>query len=189
MRRTAEDAAGTRASLLDAVLAVVARRGYSATRLDEVATEAGVTRGALYHHFKAGKAELFNAAVAARWGELAGHVFAALDEPGEPLHRIERFIATYVHRVGTEPRFRELLEVLILRTGPTPELQAGREDKERSIDGWREALMPLLRQARLRPGLEPEDAAAIVITVLYGVTAQRGGNDRIAEIIVRGLAP
>jgi AcrR family transcriptional regulator len=39
------------ASLLDAALRVFARRGYRAARLDDVADEAGVTKGAIYHYF------------------------------------------------------------------------------------------------------------------------------------------
>ncbi len=37
--------------LLDAALRVFASRGYRNTRLEEVAAEAGVTKGAVYHHF------------------------------------------------------------------------------------------------------------------------------------------
>src|SRR5687768_7926109 len=57
VRRTKEDAAATRAAVLDASLRVFSRKGYAATRLEEVAAEAGVTRGAVYWHF-ADKAEL-----------------------------------------------------------------------------------------------------------------------------------
>ena len=39
------------ASLLDAALRVFARRGYRAARIDDVADEAGVTKGAIYHYF------------------------------------------------------------------------------------------------------------------------------------------
>jgi TetR/AcrR family transcriptional regulator, acrAB operon repressor len=181
MRRTAEAAAANQAELLDAVLAVVVRQGYAATRLDDVAAHAGVTRGALYHHFK-NKAELFNAAVAARWAELAGEVFQALDEPGAPLPRIERFLAAYVHRIRTEPRFRELIEVVLL---PLPELDAGRADKQQAVDGWRDALMPLLEEAREDLHTTPEAAAEIILTALYGATLHQA--DGLAEAIVRGI--
>jgi len=47
-----EDRADARmASLLDAALRVFARRGYRAARIDDVADEAGVTKGAIYHYF------------------------------------------------------------------------------------------------------------------------------------------
>jgi AcrR family transcriptional regulator len=50
-RRTAEDAAATRAHLLAVARRAFADRGYGATTLDGIATEAGVTRGAVHHHF------------------------------------------------------------------------------------------------------------------------------------------
>jgi AcrR family transcriptional regulator len=50
----------TRAALISAAYALFAKRGYAATSLDDVAREAGVTKGGLYHHF-AGKVELFEA--------------------------------------------------------------------------------------------------------------------------------
>lgn len=60
MRRTKEDAQHTREALLDAAELVFAQRGVSRTSLQEIAKAAGLTRGAVYWHFK-DKAELFNA--------------------------------------------------------------------------------------------------------------------------------
>jgi AcrR family transcriptional regulator len=49
-----------RDDLLNAALRVFARRGYRAAGVDEIAAEAGYSKGALYWHFS-GKAELLNA--------------------------------------------------------------------------------------------------------------------------------
>src|SRR3954454_25281224 len=43
--------ARTRAALLDAAARVYARRGFAGATLDEVAEEAGFTKGAIYAHF------------------------------------------------------------------------------------------------------------------------------------------
>ena len=59
MRRTKEDAELTRQSLLEAAIKVFSKQGYAATRLEDIAEAAKVTRGAVYHHF-GGKAELFS---------------------------------------------------------------------------------------------------------------------------------
>lgn len=50
----------TRAALLEAGRKLFSERGYDAVAAEEIVTEAGVTRGALYHHFD-GKAGLFEA--------------------------------------------------------------------------------------------------------------------------------
>src|SRR4249920_2942111 len=59
-RRTKEEAAITREQLLDAAEKVFREHGVTRTSLAEVATAAGVTRGAVYWHFK-DKADLFHA--------------------------------------------------------------------------------------------------------------------------------
>jgi AcrR family transcriptional regulator len=56
------DAARTRTALLDAALAVFLRDGYANAGTEEIVAMAGVTRGALYHHF-ANKRELFRGVI------------------------------------------------------------------------------------------------------------------------------
>src|ERR1041384_6583517 len=63
-RRTqAERTARTRAAILEATVACLVERGYHGTTTTEVAHRAGVSLGALVHHFPA-KADLLTAAVA-----------------------------------------------------------------------------------------------------------------------------
>src|SRR5262245_1499326 len=59
-RRTKEDAAATREQLLDAAERVFRENGVTRTTLAEIAQAAGVTRGAVYWHFR-DKADLFEA--------------------------------------------------------------------------------------------------------------------------------
>jgi AcrR family transcriptional regulator len=58
VRRTAEEAAGTRAALLAAARQLFSEKGFIDARLEEVGARAGVTTGAVYHHFR-DKRELF----------------------------------------------------------------------------------------------------------------------------------
>jgi TetR/AcrR family transcriptional regulator, acrAB operon repressor len=60
VKKTREEALATRESLLVAALQVFRERGVAHTRLSDVAQRAGVTRGAIYWHFK-DKTELFQA--------------------------------------------------------------------------------------------------------------------------------
>jgi TetR/AcrR family acrAB operon transcriptional repressor len=60
VKKTREEALATRDALLTAALQVFRERGVAHTRLSDVAERAGVTRGAIYWHFK-DKAELFGA--------------------------------------------------------------------------------------------------------------------------------
>ena len=42
----------SKTKLLDATLKVVRAKGYSATRIEDVCAEAGLTKGSFFHHFK-----------------------------------------------------------------------------------------------------------------------------------------
>lgn len=52
MRRTKEEAEQTRQQIIEAAIKVMNNKGIGATRFEDIAKEAKVTRGAIYHYFK-----------------------------------------------------------------------------------------------------------------------------------------
>jgi TetR/AcrR family transcriptional regulator, transcriptional repressor for nem operon len=64
----------TKDRLLDAALGAFRLKGYSATSVDDICRQAGVTKGAFFHHFK-GKEELAVAS-AAHWTAVTEALFA-----------------------------------------------------------------------------------------------------------------
>ena len=60
VRKTKEDAELTRQRLVNAARAVFLKRGVSKSTLEHIATEANVTRGAVYWHFE-NKTDIFHA--------------------------------------------------------------------------------------------------------------------------------
>ena len=56
--RRADHAADTRRALVTSARRLFGQRGYTATSLDDICDRAGVTKGALYHHFR-NKEDLF----------------------------------------------------------------------------------------------------------------------------------
>jgi AcrR family transcriptional regulator len=73
----------TIATLVDAARERFARDGFAATSLDAIATAAGVTKGALYHHF-ASKHELFAAVFSREQTELARDIVLAYERGRDP---------------------------------------------------------------------------------------------------------
>src|SRR6266542_6308917 len=73
-----EKKARTRAQLIDAAATVFARRGLVAASLDEVAEEAGLTKGAVYSNFGS-KEELFEAVIDERLSEPMKHAADVID--------------------------------------------------------------------------------------------------------------
>jgi AcrR family transcriptional regulator len=88
-QRQADRSARTGAALVGAARELFAEKGFAATTRDEIAARAGVTRGALYHHFDS-KTALAAAVVAGLEDELVDRVVAAASEGEgvrEQLHR------------------------------------------------------------------------------------------------------
>ena len=75
-RRQSERSAATRRALLDAARALFGQGGYVATGREEIVARAGVTRGALYHHFR-DKEGLFRAVFEELEAEIGERVLAA----------------------------------------------------------------------------------------------------------------
>ena len=91
MKRTKEEAEETRKSVLDAALRVFSRKGYAAAALKEIAEEAGVTRGAIYHHF-ANKEQLYLALADDASAQAWALVNLAIEEGGAFTEIISRII-------------------------------------------------------------------------------------------------
>jgi AcrR family transcriptional regulator len=79
--RKAEQSEATRAALVGAARALFAERGYAGVGTEEIVRRAGVTRGALYHHFR-GKDDLFRAVFHEVEGELTQRIGAIVLETG-----------------------------------------------------------------------------------------------------------
>lgn len=87
-RTQAERSEATRSALLAAARGLFAERGYADVGTEQIVRAAGVTRGALYHHFD-GKRELLRAVYEQLEGELANQ-FAAEITPGAPSYEVLR---------------------------------------------------------------------------------------------------
>ncbi|HEY7597715.1 MAG TPA: TetR/AcrR family transcriptional regulator [Actinophytocola sp.] len=84
MRRTQQErSSSTKADLVAAARELFAARGYQAVPADEIVRAAGVTRGALYHHY-ADKQGLFRAVVEDLEREITADVDAAFSAAPDP---------------------------------------------------------------------------------------------------------
>lgn len=127
-RRTKADAEATRHSLLDAAELLFQARGVSRTSLNDIATAAGTTRGAIYWHFK-DKADLFNAMLERATLPLEsgfpdqGIPVAQLDAPLEALRAGMRHV---LRLIATDERVRRVFEVLTQQVEYNTEMAAVR---------------------------------------------------------------
>ena len=88
MRPETAAKAGARQKLLSAALSLIREKGYSSTSVDELCAQAGVTKGAFFHHFKTKDA--LGVAAARHWSVITGAFFetAPYHRHGDPLDRV-----------------------------------------------------------------------------------------------------
>ncbi len=111
VRKTKEEAQETRSAILDAAELVFKENGVSRTSLAEIATAAGVTRGAVYWHFK-NKADLFDAMIQRVFGMMEEKLAELqCDTDANPVDSLGDLARHFVDRVANDPRYFRLLEI------------------------------------------------------------------------------
>lgn len=134
-RRTKEDAQKTREQLIEAAETVFYRKGVSRTSLNDIASEAGVTRGAIYWHFK-NKHDVFEAMMDRQKLPLE-MLKALMEDPDEsdPLGRFREFLLYLTQEIARDPRRRRVFEIMFLKSELTEENEPlGTRRRENLLD-------------------------------------------------------
>ncbi len=103
----------TTSALIAAARELFATRGYAGVGTEEIVQHAGVTRGALYHHFKHGKEELFRAVLVQVAAETVKTVAGAAASTADPWEALERGCDAFLDACAT-PAVRRI----VLTDGP-----------------------------------------------------------------------
>lgn len=127
VRRTKAEAAATRTAILDAAEHLFEQHGVSRTSLQDIASAAGVTRGAVYHHFS-DKADLFDAMmrrVKLPMEEAAAQLEACTG--AHPLARLRALLLTHLERVAGDPQTQRVFEIAMHKVEDVDELSGLRQ--------------------------------------------------------------
>lgn len=118
VRKTKEDAELTRRRILDAARAVFLARGVSKSTLEHIATEAKVTRGAVYWHFE-NKTQIFHAIREQVFLPLIDRMddtlALAVDSTENPLDQIEASLCHTVNELTENIEMRETYEIMMIK--------------------------------------------------------------------------
>lgn len=175
----------SKTKLLEAMLKVVRTKGYSATRVEDVCAEAGVTKGSFFHHFKS-KEDLAMAAVAL-WDVQSVATFAAAPYRGaaDPLGRLISYIEfRKALLAGDLPDFTCFAGTIVqeaYRTHPDVSAACARNmmDHAKMLEAEIRAAM---RDHGIRGSWTAESLALHIMTVLQGgfVLAKARGSAAVA---------
>ncbi|ERO64928.1 hypothetical protein P308_21555 [Pseudomonas piscis] len=106
-RPRAEMIEATRAKLIASARQAFARQGYAKTSMDDLTAEAGLTRGALYHHF-GDKQGLLAAVVEQIDSEMDARLDRVSDQAGDPWEGFTRRCRAYLE-MAQEPEIRRIV--------------------------------------------------------------------------------
>lgn len=202
-RKTKEEALATRSGILDAAERLFQAQGVSRTSLHDIACAAGVTRGAVYWHFK-DKSDVFNAMMdrvilpmeQASAGLDADNGHAVL--PGLRCMLVDVFA-----RVTQDIHVRRVLEIALHKTENVDELSAVRERRLQMRRSYRARLERMLERAQQRgeigSDLPPAQLALGLHALLDGLLQnwlfEPGGFDlpsvgaHAIDVQLAGMAP
>ncbi|MBF6132599.1 TetR/AcrR family transcriptional regulator [Nocardia otitidiscaviarum] len=156
-------AENTRQTLIDTAARLFAEREYANLSAEELVRTAGLTRGALYHHFD-GKRGLFEAVVELLEDRAAQRIRRAVAAVSDPFERIDRGIAEFLE-ICAEPDYRQI----VLQQGPIAlGWRRWRELDQRHLGGLLlEAIRELLAAELIRPY-----PAELIASALYGALTE-----------------
>jgi TetR/AcrR family fatty acid metabolism transcriptional regulator len=149
-----------RRQLLDAAVRVFARKGFHGSRVGDIAEEAGVAHGLLYHYFKS-KDQVLEAVFHENWSILIARI-ESVEETDEPAADQIRHIAAIVLR--TWLHLPDVVRVVIQEFGRSPELAERVGELTLPIDALQRVISRGIERGEFRQDVDPAFAA----TVVYG---------------------
>jgi len=197
MRRTEEEAQQTRADILDAALTVFSEKGYAATRLEEVAAEARVTRGAVYHHF-VNKSGLYLAVIDDAEKSAQSTVHDAISEGGSFREILQRILSAGFEKLENDMRYRKAFALTQETRRLEPVQTRSRQQAVGMVDTIAEYMKVGIQQGEVRADADPENLARAFLAYQNGMAELWLANPRafsmkrqataLADLLLTGIA-
>lgn len=161
-----------RQDLMDIAIECFARSGYQATSIDRIAKAAGLTKGAIYYHFK-DKEELLFAAVKSRVSQFERRVIGDLEAIEDPRAALAH-VAEVCFEHATKSNHRRLIVTLAVEALDTNErLSAFFRETMRRFRTFLRGLVEVgQRQGVFRAEIDPATAAGVYTGAVIGAEIQ-----------------
>jgi TetR/AcrR family transcriptional regulator, fatty acid metabolism regulator protein len=156
----AEQTIDRRRDLLDAAVRVFARKGFHASRVGDIAEEAGVAHGLLYHYFRS-KDEVLETIFRDAW-ELLSVDTDRIEAAGVPLReQLRRFARIYL---GSWLMTPELIAVLVREIARSPAVG----DQLEEVRGVFQSLQRMIESAQGRGEVRADCNPRLAAWAVYG---------------------
>jgi TetR/AcrR family transcriptional regulator, fatty acid metabolism regulator protein len=156
----AERTSDRRGQLLEAAVRVFAAKGFRASRVADIAVEAGVAHGLLYHYFSS-KDEVLETIFRETWSALVADTRRVAAARVPLREQLRRFAKIYL---GSWLQAPELVRVLVREVARTPEV-GDRVDEIRELF---QVLQRMIEAARERGEVRADVNAQVAAWAIYG---------------------
>jgi len=172
VRKTKEETEKTRISLLESALTVFSEKGFVRSTLNDIARQAGVSRGAIYWHFK-DKVDLFEA-LSLYIEDCSGfHSEDLLEEAFNSLDDIGRKLLDWLNKLNSDQRFRTYYDFINFKieyhAELDPVLARQREVKRLLLQRFMADYTRMQEQGTMRMDIKPQQAALMTLFFFHGL--------------------
>ena len=152
--------------ILDAAVHVIARQGFHTCRVSDIADEAGVAYGLVYHYFPS-KEAILDTLFLERWSLMLATIEEARASALAPREKLQRIASFIVDSYRHEPDVMKVIIVEVTRAANT----FGRTHVER-IMGAYEGIAQIVEQAQAAGAFRPDVDALFAAQAFYGLVEQ-----------------
>lgn len=145
-RSTREEAEQTRLRIIDAAMRLFSRNGFANTSMENIASELGLTRGAIYGHFK-NKLDLYEQLMDFSQEPLYNLMDRTLKASGSAIDSLRAFMLQWLGMLRSNSRYRLSFEILLNKTEFTEDLGDYLKSEYRLTKSMITGLTELIRRA------------------------------------------
>jgi TetR/AcrR family transcriptional regulator, fatty acid metabolism regulator protein len=151
--------------ILEAAVRVFARKGYHTCRVGDIAEEAGVAYGLLYHYFSS-KEELLETVFRETWTELLGAI-RDVEDSGQPAReQLRQVVAILLRSWRRDP---DLVRVLVREIARSPDLQHRLGELGQAFAAIARIVERGQAEGEFRPELDPRFTSYVVYGALEAI--------------------
>ena len=184
--------------LLDAAVRVFARKGYHAARVGDIAEEAGVAYGLLYHYFKS-KEDVLRSVFRETWRALIATIQSVEESDDSPREQLRKVAEILLRSWKRDP---DLVRVLVLEVTRSQHLAEEMDEIAESFA----AIQQIVERGQADGSIRPDLDARLASYVFYGAIDElltgwvlgrlpdtdddlAKAEHTVVEIVTGGLAP
>jgi TetR/AcrR family acrAB operon transcriptional repressor len=200
MRRTKEDSEETKRKIIDAAVELFENQGFVATRIQDIADKMGMSRGAVYWHFK-NKDELFMSIFTNFGHRLERLLTESLHHTDSPLQQLRWLLVNIISSPDILVGFRQMRMIAVSEFTNSGEPNSCQKQGKKYMDKYFSVIESILQSGieagEIRSDVNPNNATWLIIFFVVGavnihlknptLTPLKGDVAGIVDLFLQGI--